>query len=77
MSQHRPREPLDVAMRELSTWRLPMTGEMCIRCMDEQFWRYESRAPSIAILSRSWSMTSSTGAAARPARLAADRSRRR
>ena len=29
----------------LSTRRLPMAGEMWMRCIDSQFWRYDSRAP--------------------------------
>jgi hypothetical protein len=44
----------------LSIRRLPIAGEMWIRCIDSQFWRYERRAPSIARRSRSSLVTSST-----------------
>jgi hypothetical protein len=37
-----------------------MAGEMWIRCIDSQFCRYDKRAPSIAIRSRTASATSST-----------------
>ena len=43
-----------------ATLRLPITGEMWTRCIDSQFCRYESRAPSIAIRSRKRSAAWST-----------------
>ena len=54
-----PRASIRLASRSTSsvvtaaTLLLPSTGEMCTRCIDSQFWRYDSRAPSIAIRSRS------------------------
>ena len=43
-----------------ATRRLPRAGEMCTRCIDSQFCRYDFRPPSTAMRSRSASTASST-----------------
>src|SRR4051812_38455991 len=61
-----PRSSIELASRSTSrvvtaaTFFFHMAGEMWTRCIDSQFWRYESRAPSMAIRSRSRSAAWST-----------------
>jgi hypothetical protein len=43
-----------------STRRLPSPGEIWTLCIDSQFWRYDSRAPSMTSRSRKVSAASST-----------------